>query len=164
MVERLTTTVDLGHPWVSLLPALAASGAASGSKVRFSATRVVTKRRTTGTSPVARDCYRDTRLRTSIAAKWRCTTRQRRRPCELPDARSQTASSCRGGHGSLALKHEADTADQTTLTPPLQKTLRSSDRPMVRHNLRKSQRLNFSPAAQVTTSNRPIGTVYDRAF
>ena len=70
----------------------ARSRATAGSKVRFSATRVVTKRRTTGTSSVARDCYGDTRLRTSIAAKWRCTTKQRRRPC----VSSQTASESTG--------------------------------------------------------------------
>ena len=32
----------------------------AGRKVHFSAARVVSKRRTTGTSPVARDCYGDT--------------------------------------------------------------------------------------------------------
>ena len=43
----------------------------AGSKVRFSAARVVSKRTTTGTSPVAKVSYGDTRLRTTIAAKWR---------------------------------------------------------------------------------------------
>ncbi len=61
-----------------MLPALAASGGEGRQQGSFFGYRVVTKRRTTGTSPVARDCYGDTRLRTSIAAKWRCTTKDRR--------------------------------------------------------------------------------------
>ena len=47
----------------------------AGGEVLFWAAGVVGKRRTTGTSPVARDLLRRYELRTFIAVKRRCTIR-----------------------------------------------------------------------------------------